>query len=613
MSLELQQVHAARCDDLPGAYSTRKLQSQPMNSASTVLTGLASLTSRQLINRIARATSPQLPSLSISRCTGLGLPLASIIRGNASRAPGLYRGVFEMGGCRAVLAGTSIFELPDARPPTFDQALHGFGWLHDLQAGDTQLYRIFARGIIAEWLELKVYKSASARQPHTLATRLINWIQCAPFLLHGASRGFEASFMDSVTRQTRLLTRRGVNHFLPANRLMSAIAMVYATFGTTGLEGLQKTALNRLSHELDQQILPDGGHVSRNGQTLLDLLVLLIPLRDALNKALLEIPEPVNAALERMLPMLRLLTHSDGGLAVFNGVAATKAGSIRAVLDKDMIRGRPLAIAPHSGYSRIVHGTASIVMDTGMPPAPGRNPAAACSPLAFELCDGAHRIIVNCGSRQSADARWRTASRRTSAHSTMTLGELDTSAVIDNFFTAALFRTPALITHGDVEAEVRSEDHGSVITARHSAYVNAFGLVHERQLFLDANGTDLRGEDRIDADPRVRDAAYDPGFAIRFHLHPSIKATRSRDGASIMLMLPNKVGWRFSARGGRISLESSVYLPDSKSPRPTEQIVISGMAGRSDRILWAFKRIKNTSKLRPQKPQCAPELPLNAG
>ena len=87
----------------------------------------------------------------------------------------------------------------------------------------------------------------------------------------------------------------------------------------------------------------------------------------------------------------------------------------------------------------------------------------------------------------------------------------------------------------------------------------------------------------------------------------------SRDGTSIMLLLPNKVGWRFSARGGKVLLDSSVYLPDSRSPRPAQQIVISGMAGRSDRILWAFKRIKSAPKLKPQRAQCAPELPLNPG
>jgi len=584
-----------------------------MTSAPTVLTGLASLSSKQLLNRLLRATSPQIPSLSMSRCTGLGLPLASIIKGDASRAPGLYRGIFELAGCRAVLAGTSIFELPDARPPAFDDALNSFGWLHDLHAGNTQLYRIFARGIVAEWLELKIYRSPSARRPQTLAARLINWVQCAPFLLQGASRGFEAAFMDSLTRQTRLLARCGVNHFIPANRLTSAIAMVYATFGTTGLESLQKTALGRLSHELDVQILSDGGHVSRNGQTLLDLLVLLVPLREALNDALIEIPGPVNAALERMLPMLRFLSHNDGGLAVFNGVSRTSAGRIKAVLDRDQVRGRPLNIAPLTGYSRIAHGRASIIMDTGMPPAPGRNPNATCSPLAFELCDGPHRVVVNCGSRQSADANWQAASRRTSAHSTMTLGGLDTSTVIDNFFTRQLFDTPALMTGGHVEAEVSSEEHGSVISARHTAYAKTFGLVHERQLFLDINGMDLRGEDRLVPDAALDDAAHDPAFAIRFHLHPSVKATLSRDGASVMLLLPNKAGWRFSARGGRLSLETSVYLPDSKSARPTQQIVISGVAGRPDRVLWAFKRMQSPAKTRTTPAQCAPELPLNAG
>jgi uncharacterized heparinase superfamily protein len=160
---------------------------------------------------------------------------------------------------------------------------------------------------------------------------------------------------------------------------------------------------------------------------------------------------------------------------------------------------------------------------------------------------------------------------------------------------------------------VSSEEHGSVICARHTAYAKAFGLVHERQLFLDTNGIDLRGEDRLVPVVPAPDVPLDPAFAIRFHLHPSIKATLSRDGACVMLLLPNKVGWRFSARGGRLSLETSIYLPDSKSARPTQQIVICGVAGRPDRVLWAFKRIKTAARPRSQEGQCAPELPLTAG
>ena len=36
-------------------------------------------------------------------------------------------------------------------------------------------------------------------------------------------------------------------------------------------------------------------------------------------------------------------------------------------------------------------------------------------------------------------------------------------------------------------------------------------------------------------------------FALRFHLHPSIKANRVADGHSAMLLMPNKEVWTFNA------------------------------------------------------------------
>jgi uncharacterized heparinase superfamily protein len=81
-------------------------------------------------------------------------------------------------------------------------------------------------------------------------------------------------------------------------------------------------------------------------------------------------------------------------------------------------------------------------------------------------------------------------------------------------------------------------------------------------------------------------------FAVRFHLHPSVKATVSQDGASVMLVLPDRNGWRFSARGGRLRLEDSVYLLGRGGPRRTQQIVVSGVVGHPDRVNWAFKRIE---------------------
>jgi uncharacterized heparinase superfamily protein len=585
-----------------------------MPLAAADLTSIASLTGRELASRLARIARPHLPGLQMTRCTGLGLTLASLVSADASRAPELYRGCFELGGCRVVLRGGSIFSLQDARPAAFDSALNSFAFLHDLEAARGQLYRVYARGLIAEWIEERAWRQPAARQMSTLSWRVINWVQCAPYLLSGASRSFELSFFNSLTAQIRLIMRKGPDASLPDERLLAAIALAYGVFGTAGLEALHKTALYRLSNELDSQILADGGHVSRNGEVLCMLLSLLLPLREAMQCAYVEVPGPINAALERMLPMLRFLRHSDGKLAVFQGVSRTHAGRIKAILDHDKVGGRPLSHAQLSGFARLAHGHASVIMDAGQPAMPGDSASAAASPLALEFCDGAHRIVVNCGNRPVKDDEWRRAARLTSAHSTICLGETDTSAILGGRLFSRLFGNAPLLRRGEVEAEVNTDERGSVVTARHTCYARPYGLACQRRIFLSADGHDLRGEDQfIAAAPEEADT-LDPAFQIRFHLHPSVKATLSRDGSSIMLVLPSKTGWKFTARGGRMSLEPSIYMPDVRNPRPSEQIVISGIAGRPQRVQWAFKRInKAAGRAGSGTAEAAPELPLTAG
>ena len=585
-----------------------------MTFAAADLTSLASMTSRQLVDRGMRMVSSRVPSVHMAKATGLGLVLPVLSGGDASNAPDLYRGIFEMGGCRVILRGASVYSLHDPRPGAFDDALHSFHYLHDLRTADGQLYRAFARGLVTEWQEERAYKLASARNGGTLAARVINWIQCAPFLLNGASRSFEAQFFASLTSQVRLLMRHGQSVQLPAGRLMSAIAMAYGSFGTTGMEAAQKTALQRLASELDQQILADGGHVSRNGEVLCDLLALLLPLRSAMQAAYIEVPHTISAAIERMIPMLRFLRHADGRLAAFQGVARTHRGRVKAILDADTIGGRPLVHAQQSGFARLAHGNTTLIIDTGQPALPGHTDLAAASTLAFELCDGGNRIVVNCGNRPMRDAQWQLAARQTSAHSTICLDGADTSAVIDSSLVRRIFSNAALLPRGTVEADVSTDEPGSMVNAQHTCYERDFGLAVQRRIFMCSDGADVRGEDNF-----VETGNFDPDnarpeFNIRFHLHPAVKANLSRDGASVMLVLPNKTGWKFSARGGRLALEPSIYLPDMRNPRPSEQIVISGIAGRPGRLQWAFKRIhKTVSKTSRPQPGDTPELPLDAG
>ena len=102
-------------------------------------------------------------------------------------------------------------------------------------------------------------------------------------------------------------------------------------------------------------------------------------------------------------------------------------------------------------------------------------------------------------------------------------------------------------------------------------------------------------------------------FAVRFHLHPAVKATRLTDGHGVMLMMPNKEVWTFSAHEDRAELEDSVYLAGSEGPRRTTQIVIHGHARTASRVQWSLQQVDTTggaATARQPQEDDEPRLPL---
>ncbi|MCP5815729.1 hypothetical protein NL365_27490, partial [Klebsiella pneumoniae] len=85
---------------------------------------------------------------------------------------------------------------------------------------------------------------------------------------------------------------------------------------------------NRLDLELERQILPDGGHVSRNPRVNLDLLLDLLPLRQTYINLGHDVPAKLIPTIDRMYPALRFFRHQDGDLALFNGATSTPASEL---------------------------------------------------------------------------------------------------------------------------------------------------------------------------------------------------------------------------------------------------------------------------------------------
>ncbi len=90
--------------------------------------------------------------------------------------------------------------------------------------------------------------------------------------------------------------------------------------------------------------------------------------------------------------------------------------------------------------------------------------------------------------------------------------------------------------------------------------------------------------------PAPGSGAMNSDYALRFHLHPSVKASRLSDARGVMLVLPNRDVWTFEALDDKVELEDSVFLAGNDGPRRTAQIVIRQDSRHASSIRWSFVR-----------------------
>jgi uncharacterized heparinase superfamily protein len=290
-----------------------------------------------------------------------------------------------------------------------------------------------------------------------------------------------------------------------------------------------------------------------------------------------------------MMPMLRFFRHGDGNFALFNGMGPTRTDLLTTILAYDDARGAPLANAPHSGYQRLERAGTLLLIDTGRVPPMAVSQEAHASCLAFELSTRGSRIVVNCGLPINGRESWRQVARTTAAHSTATLNDTSSCRFLDaGPIKRMLHGTPIIGGPQRISVAREEASNGIRLRSSHDGYADIFNVIHERVLLLSSDGQRLDGEDiftpaRGQAVPAGRDQ-----FALRFHLHPTVRANRLADGHSAMLMMPNKDVWTFSAYEDRVDIEESVYLAGPDGPRRTTQIVIYGRARKMARVQWSF-------------------------
>jgi uncharacterized heparinase superfamily protein len=528
---------------------------------------------------------------------------------DATRASEIYAGRFAFAGKIVICDRRSAFEVT---PPSDEWAvmLLSFSWLRHLRAADSAITRANARSLIDEWINVQGSWHPLGWRLDILSRRVICWLCQAPFLLQDADARFYRRIIRNLSRQVRYLRRslKSSRDGLP--RAQAVSALTYAALCLQGQSAMLRVAVRMLREELNTQILPDGGHVSRNPGALIELVTDLLPLRQLFSARNLQPPQALISAIDRMMPMLRFFRHADGNFAQFNGMGPTPVDLLATVLAYDDARGAPVSNAPHSGFQRIDVGQTALLMDSGRPPPIDVSQEAHAGCLSFELSWKAHRLVVNCGLPAVNKENWRQVTRATAAHSTVTFNDASSCQMVDNrWLRRLLFGVPIVSGPRHIEVERWHDTEG--LRASHDGYARSIGAIHTRTLRFSTDGRTLEGEDTFTPakGQALPEEAADE-YAVRFHLHPLVKATRLGDGRGVILLLPDRDLWSFSTYGEATELEESVYLAGSDGPRRSVQIVIYGRARQQPTVRWVLRHTPVTPA--GEKPARAeePELPL---
>ena len=500
----------------------------------------------------------------------LGVP-EDPIPGDAAAGKALRAGHFLFRGLK-LPHGQLDFARLDV-PPHFADYIHSFAWLRDLSAaGPREDIAPLAEDLQRRWLVAFDENIAEpAWRPDNAGWRLLFWLVYAPMLMATDDLVHRSKVLNGIARTARHLDRSADKERPGVPQLVAWAGVVAAGLALPGGDPRRSFGEAGLRRSLQNCFYADGGTVSRAPAMQADSIAVLSLLSRCYQMRRLDPPAFIGEMLAQAVPALKALQHGDGGLGSWQGSGATPPHVVDAVVAASGVRARPLRQARDWGYQRLAAGSTLLQVDAAPPPVARTTDAGCASTLAIELSDGPHRLIVNCGGAALAGALipadLARGLRSTAAHSTLTLGDRNSTAIHAN----------GTLGKGVTEVEIdrREIESGSRLEMSHDGYVRGFGLRHRRLLILANHGRELRGEDMLV--PQGRKRRSGPlAFAVRFHLGPDVEPSLTADGMGALLRIEGGALWQLRASGASIAIEDSLWVDSNGRPNPTYQIALTG-------------------------------------
>lgn len=265
-----------------------------------------------------------------------------------------------------------------------------------------------AARLLATWIDAHPPHTGDVWHPYPLSTRVGNWIAAATLLPELVT--------DDVSRSAwRQLRRLEVNveHDVLGNHLIRNVRALVLGGVAFGVPELARRGIELLRNELDEQILPDGGHYERSPSYHVVVLRDLLEIQAASPHAWL------GDTIERMCTFAAGLQRPDGAPALFND----------GTLDAPRLELPPapdgVATFEHSGFVVVRDGPLWLAFRCGRSAPDFLPPHAHADALSLQLWWEGRPLLVDPGTSTYEPGAVRAEERGTGAHSTIAVDGAD--------------------------------------------------------------------------------------------------------------------------------------------------------------------------------------------
>lgn len=390
------------------------------------------------------------------------------------------------------------------RPKLYLYQLHYFDFIHTFSKNK-------ARHLFYQWIDENPIGMGNGWEPYPISQRIINWVK---WLIQNDEQ--DKKILTSLYLQSRYLFKNIEYHLLGNHLFANAIALMFSGLFFCDEESQKwlKKGEEIFLHEIEEQILKDGGHFERSPMYHAKMLGDILDLYNILNIFSSSLCQRSRLALSFAAPnmndYLSSMTFPDGEVAYFNDSVSgfyfneadlkEYAASLFPLPLAGKDRGVGSAYYPDTGFARLQKKHVILLADIGSV-GPSYIPGHAhAESLSFEMAYDGQRVLVNTGVTTYEENQKRLDERSTQAHNCLVLDGKNSSQIWKSFRVGKRAKV--------IERSV--DLNNQCITAAHDGYKK---IIHERKWQLTENYLII--QDKLSGQGEHLVELY-------FHFHPDV-------------------------------------------------------------------------------------------